>query len=303
MPDALEQIAKAVLYEGYLLWPFRRSARKNQQRSTFGGVYPPGFVAATGAGDRWYVQTQVLVVGESPRVEAELRFLELNGRAEIHQESIAHRVWRVTASLENTSDRRGTDRIVAQRHGFMSAHFVLRAWDGVFLSMSDPPQHVAVEVAACQNEGLWPVLVGDERTMLASPIILYDFPRVAPESPGLLFDSSEVDQLLYLNTLSLTDAEKAEVRATDPRAHQLLERAESMSSVELSQLNGALRDLRLLANALLALEDLADSHAVLVDATPRGGAPGTLYLIEASVDDEVPRLEMHGMDPATTGET
>jgi hydrogenase maturation protease len=54
-----------------------------------------------------------------------------------------------------------------------------------------------------------------------------------------------------------------------------------------------------LANALLDMEELADSHAVLVDATPRGGEPGTLYLIEASVDDEVPRLETHGMDPAS----
>ncbi len=50
-----------------------------------------------------------------------------------------------------------------------------------------------------------------------------------------------------------------------------------------------------LANALLALEDLADSQAVLVDATPRGGAPGTLYLIEASP----PRVLVVGCEPAT----
>jgi len=50
-----------------------------------------------------------------------------------------------------------------------------------------------------------------------------------------------------------------------------------------------------LAHALLD----ADSTAVLVDATPRGGEPGTLYLIEASVDAEEPEIEPHGMHPAS----
>ena len=39
--DRVEEIAAAVLYEGYILWPYRRSALKNQRRFTFGGVYPP----------------------------------------------------------------------------------------------------------------------------------------------------------------------------------------------------------------------------------------------------------------------
>ena len=64
---ALEQIAAAVLYEGYVLWPYRRSARKNQQRWTFGGVYPRGFVDGTRSGDAWRVQTQCLVVGDAPQ--------------------------------------------------------------------------------------------------------------------------------------------------------------------------------------------------------------------------------------------
>jgi hypothetical protein len=38
--DRARLVADAVLYEGYLLWPYRRSALKNQQRWTFGGVYP-----------------------------------------------------------------------------------------------------------------------------------------------------------------------------------------------------------------------------------------------------------------------
>jgi hydrogenase maturation protease len=51
-----------------------------------------------------------------------------------------------------------------------------------------------------------------------------------------------------------------------------------------------------LANALL---DGGDSTALLVDATPRGGDPGTLYVIEASLDSDPPALEPHGMDPVS----
>src|SRR2546421_5895795 len=78
--DALEQIAAAVLYEGYVLWPYRRSARKNQQRWTFGGVYPRGFVESAAGGDAWRVQTQCLVTGSEPRVQVELRFLQVVSR-------------------------------------------------------------------------------------------------------------------------------------------------------------------------------------------------------------------------------
>jgi hydrogenase maturation protease len=90
------------------------------------------------------------------------------------------------------------------------------------------------------------VLVGEEGergTMLASPIILEDHPRIAPESPGDLFDGGEIDQMLVLNILSLTDEEKAEMRASDPRAREILERTEALSEEELMRLHGAVREL------------------------------------------------------------
>jgi hypothetical protein len=83
----LKRIAEAVLYEGYVLWPYRRSARKNQQRWTFGGVYPRSFCETTRSGDSWRVQTQCLVVGASPRVEVELRFLQVVDRRVAHVET------------------------------------------------------------------------------------------------------------------------------------------------------------------------------------------------------------------------
>ena len=75
--------------------------------------------------------------------------------------------------------------------------------------------------------------------MLASPIILEDHPRIAPESPGDLFDGGEIDEMLVLNILALTDEEKAEMRASDPRARAILERTEALTPEQLMRLHGA----------------------------------------------------------------
>ena len=77
--------------------------------------------------------------------------------------------------------------------------------------------------------------------MLSSPIILYDYPKIAPESPGDLFDGGEMDQLLTLSILTLTDEEKEEMRATDPRAREILDRSESLTAEDIMGLHGAVR--------------------------------------------------------------
>ena len=56
--------------------------------------------------------------------------------------------------------------------------------------------------------------------MLCSPIILYDYPKIAPESAGDFFDGTEMDEMLTLRVLTLTDAEKQEMRNGDPRARR-----------------------------------------------------------------------------------
>ena len=78
--------------------------------------------------------------------------------------------------------------------------------------------------------------------MLSSPIILEDHPRIAPESPGDLFDGGEIDQMLVLNILSLTDEEKAEMRDSDPRTREILERTEALTPEQLLNLHGAVRE-------------------------------------------------------------
>jgi hypothetical protein len=100
-------------------------------------------------------------------------------------------------------------------------------------------------VAGCRNEGGWPVLADPgDRVVLSSPIILYDHPELADESPGELYDGTEIDEILTLRTLALSDQEKAEARATDPRAAALLDRVESMDAQTMARLHGTIRSPR-----------------------------------------------------------
>jgi hypothetical protein len=77
--------------------------------------------------------------------------------------------------------------------------------------------------------------------VLSSPIILYDNPAIAPESAGELFDGTEIDEILTLRTMALTDDEKRAARATDPRAAAIVDRVDTMPAEWLERLHGAIR--------------------------------------------------------------
>jgi hydrogenase maturation protease len=129
----------------------------------------------------------------------------------------------------------------------VSAHVLLGIGGGEFESMLDPREDGASAVAACQNVGVFPVLVGvepDRSMMLCSPIILYDYPQIAPESEGDFFDGTEMDEMLTLRVLTLTDAEKQEMREGDPRARRILERTEALTPDEMLQAHGVVRSMR-----------------------------------------------------------
>ncbi len=129
----------------------------------------------------------------------------------------------------------------------ISAHTILGVRNGEFVSLLDPPEERREAAAACRNVGVWPVLVGEagrRDAMLSSPIILYDHPEVAPESPGDFFDGAEIDEMLTLRILTLTDDEKRAMAAVDHRARELLARTESMDPEQMLGLHGALRGLR-----------------------------------------------------------
>jgi hypothetical protein len=98
---------------------------------------------------------------------------------------------------------------------------------------------------ACRNLGTWPVLVGgDDRTVLSSPIILYDHPQLADESTGDLFDATEIEEALLLHLSVLPDAEKKEIAGSDEKLRRMLERAEGVTPDQMRKLHGTCREIR-----------------------------------------------------------
>lgn len=328
-------VADAVLYEGYVLYPYRASSRKNQARFQWGVLMPKAFSEADGS-ERWAARTECLVdPGGAPAVSVRLRFLQTQhriveeriegghdafaevGRLEVDgtlhvawDEAIEHVIdldpialglttetacettfeieggqdselirtaagatvgrfvrrceplrgriavnagplatdnayMKVSIDVENTTPWTGasTRRDDAIGHSLVAVHMMLAVDDGRFVSLLDPPAEAQEAVRSCRSSGTYPVLVGGEDVVLSSPIILYDHPEVAPQSPGDLYDSLEIDEILALRVMTLTDEEKAEARGTDPRAAAVIDRCDNMSAETLSQLHGQMRHL------------------------------------------------------------
>ena len=292
--EAARRIADAVLYEGYLLYPYRASAVKNRMRWQFGVYVPPGFTVTE---EPSAAQTECLLDGgETVRVRS--RFLHVQARTSegaepydeaaerevdvvwpladllegerVHEtrvpggrETVAGvtRTWqpldvriraaaerlpgpygavRLRLRLENAGEWSGAERAEALRHSLVAAHTLIALTGGVFVSLADPPEWARPAAEGCVNLHTWPVLIEDD-LVLSSPIILADRPAIAPESPGDLFDATEIDEILSLRTLTLTEEEKREARATDPRAAEIIDRVDAMPPELLERLHGAIR--------------------------------------------------------------
>ena len=346
----VEDIANAVLYEGYMLYPYRPSSVKNRQRWNFGVVYPKHHSEAQNGADNWFQQTECLVTGSSlTQLRITVRFLQavartvgelkapmdewpvggasdpepdfrlvqtlpvgnqilqswqeavereielrvfplaecvfspfsssfffpggrevepvlgadgrvvavlvrtkdlVTGKVEVAAECLEDSVFKITVRILNCTVSKNSarpSRDEALMQSMLSAHTVLCAVGGDFVSLLDPPVSLSEHVSACKNVGTFPVLAGEEGQrdgMLSSPIILYDYPQIAPESPGELFDGTEIDEILALRILTLTDEEKFEMRHSDDRARRILERTESLPAEHFIKLHGVLRGLR-----------------------------------------------------------
>jgi hypothetical protein len=346
---AAQAVADAVLYEGYLLYPYRRSSGKNQVRWQFGVLVPRAWARAhglvdnsvAGSAESWWQQTECLAeASPTAEVHVRVRFLQLQRRSvqrhlpdgsyrtagqveagsgpelsfdeAVPRESsfrapagellaaprhfrieapggedaeplrdsagrvmgrVLRRRWpvhgTVTVSLarcetpfrlarlrvrtENTgraSAAAARDQVL--RRSLLAAHTLIAVQGGSFVSLLDPPRWAAPAARACANVHTFPVLAGPpgrRDLVLSAPILLYDHPQVAPESPGDLHDATEIDEILCLRTMTLTDGEKREARATDPRAAAIIDRVGGMPPEVLSRLHGAVRSLRPVAGA------------------------------------------------------
>jgi hypothetical protein len=175
--------------------------------------------------------------------------LEVRLRISAQPAGTPFRALRVRIRTENATawQEPAASRDRALTRSLLAAHCFVGVSGGSFLSLLDPPAWASRAAAACENLHTFPVLVGEPGArdlVLSSPIILYDYPEVAPESPGDLFDATEIDELLSLRTLTLTDEEKREARATDPRSAAIVDRVESMPQEVMARLHGAVRSLR-----------------------------------------------------------
>jgi hydrogenase maturation protease len=342
----VDRLVNAVLYEGYILYPYRPSAVKNRQRFNFGALCPESYSLAQRGTEAWTMQTECLVVGGPHAViEVKGRFLHLlarevgkvttplaqrreaaepdvasveslevgdqlfqswqeaverdvsapplnlndlvngarqldfafpssreveslreasgklvgvivrkqeaiEGTLEIAARPVGDNLFKVTVRIRNrtTLERAASkSRDEALMHSLVSTHTILSLRDGEFVSLLDPPASLREQAAACENVGTWPVLVGtagERDCMLSSPIILYDYPEIAPESPGDLFDGTEIDEILTLRILTLTEDEKRAMRGVDPQARRILERTEQLAAEQWMKMHGAMRSHR-----------------------------------------------------------
>jgi len=172
----------------------------------------------------------------------------------------AGRFLKLRVRIENLSDVIVSHRNEAMRHSLTSAHTLLSISGGAFVSILDSPE--------CENVNTWPVLVGPEGrcdTMLCSPIILQDHQAVAPESPGDFFDGTEIDEMLTLRVMTMTDEEKREASATDERSRRIIERCENMPREAFERLHGAIRSIGD-EEFFNPADEVPESHSVAVGA-------------------------------------
>ncbi|OBK75185.1 hypothetical protein [Mycobacterium sp. 1274761.0] len=335
--DRARAVADAVLYEGYLLYPYRANSQKNQIRWQFGVLGPAG-AAHAGLGEDDSLAAQILIApGTRPTVSIKLRFLQLqhrgvekaqnDGRFEPVDELVSgSQSWlrwdeaverevsfgpldvesglaltfpievdagtdielvdggrlvrsrralharlevsaerdeglvRLTVSVRNTTAPAAT-KDDATAVSLIGTHLIAEVDDGDFVSLLEPPASAANAVARCRHHRCFPVLAGpqdDHALMLISPIILYDHPEIAEQSRGALYDSTEIDEILTLRIMTMTDEEKAVARATDPLAAQIIDRCDSMSPEAMLNLHGVLRDPHELDEAAGLIPDIPE---------------------------------------------
>lgn len=278
-----EKVASAILHEGYMLYPYRPSAIKNRQRWAFGILYPPAYSEVGSGTERSVMHSECLLRTKadagiriwlrflrqadepvehslefewdlkSPQRRFEFRAPEteqaIMGAVSASCEAVAGEVLKLTIEVANTTPlpSDALDRDAALLCSLLSAHTLLTVTGGEFISLLDPPEELQQAAKACRNAGNFPVLVGEagERDMLlCSPILLYDYPQIAPESAGDFFDATEMDEMLTLRIMTLTEEEKNEMRLAGDHARNLLERTESTAREQLARTHGAIRSLR-----------------------------------------------------------
>jgi hypothetical protein len=173
----------------------------------------------------------------------------LEGNVEVQIQTLRNNLFKVSVRVSNLSLVETADLEIPEnvlQRTFASTHIVLEIENGEFVSLLETPPELKNFADDCKNIGVWPVLVGGESeserdTMLASSIILYDYPQIAPESAGDFFDGTEMDEMLTLRVLTMTDAEKSEMHVDD-FSRRILERTHTLDAESFLKLHGVMRE-------------------------------------------------------------
>ena len=266
----LERLVDSLLFEGYALYPYTPGATKNATPTPFGIVYPHDYAQTqTHAFDR--MQIQFIVTDIDATVTAEVRFLqasgekhraverrvqlgaapskvsfdydELEGHAEIFVDQLPDGRGRVTLLVENdtplTEEESTGDRKDALLKSMLSTHLVGLVDRGTIVS---PLERGDDGVAGCCQVNTWPVLAtpGDD-AILAPTIMLPEHPEIAPESVNDFFDGTEIEEALVLHIQALSEQEREEISAQDPKVREMLARADATTPQQLMDLHGRVR--------------------------------------------------------------
>jgi hypothetical protein len=282
--DAVLPVAD--LLAGEVTVPVELPAETTVESLSDGADQPAGRVLR----ESWPIRATITasaepVPGPYGAVQLRLRVTNLGDSAEDHDAA--------------GNDGAQPDRDTALQSSLIGAHSILALSDGQFLSMTDPPEWARPASAACTNEHTWPVLAGPPerpRLVLASPIILADFPEIAPESPNEMFDGTENDEILTLRTMVLTDAEKREARATDPRAAALVDAVDSMPPEIFERLHGVIRSMSIPGQGIAGPGPTPFSTAdeIPTYSIETGGKPWWDPAQDASVDPDTDSVLIGG---------
>ncbi len=286
--NKIEKIADAILYEGYNLFPFRKSALKNRKRFNFGIVSPQSW-AENRENETYFQQTEALIFSEKEdfEISVKVRFLqienqnddwqkvlprtverkfnsaevlkeksafdfefsteenfrEISGEIEIFAEKPEENPFKLNLNLSNKTDLENHFEENILPSSFVSTHSILQIENGRFISLLETKKELEKYAKSLENIGVFPVLVGDkekQNAMLSSPIILYDFPEVSESSFDNFFDGTEIDELMVLSILALSDAEKEEIKKTDEKAAKILEKLEKADAQDLLKLHASM---------------------------------------------------------------
>jgi hypothetical protein len=225
----------------------------------------------------------------------------IGGLIEISAQQLEGTIIKVTARILNQTEMTESELLDPEavlERTFASTHTILSIEDGEFISSMDPEDEFKSATRNCKNIGTWPVLVGDEdkrerNTMLSSPIILYDYPKIAAESAGNLFDGTEIDEILSLRLQTLTEEEKFEVRNVDEHARRVLERTDALPNDALLKMHGAMKK----DEAPIEFDDFFGASTRLVSVTVAG--------VQLKAGDRVrirPKARADAMDFALEGQ-